>query len=73
MTSILMRRPTDRCGKHYAPCPYGGNEELCSRCDGDGEVENNGGKSFPRGCPHCGGKGTLAKPTAEWLAAGLPT
>ena len=63
-----MPKSLDCCGLHYAPCLFGGDEEPCPRCDGNGEVENNGSKGYPLWCPKCGGKGTLAKVTPEWLA-----
>ena len=65
-----MPKPLDRCGLHYAPCPFQADEEPCPRCDGNGEVENNGGKGYPLWCPKCGDKGTLAKVTPEWLDGG---
>ena len=29
-------KPLDRCRIHTVPCPYGGQEAPCQRCNGDG-------------------------------------
>ena len=60
-------KPLDQCRIHTVPCPYGGQEAPCQRCNRDGEVAGQRPGGFPVGYPVCRGRGTLAPISPAWL------
>ena len=42
-------KPLDRCRIHTVPCPYGGQEAPCQRCNGDGESPDSDGAGSQSG------------------------